>query len=57
MEDTFSNEAFYGLILALSAFFLATFLTPVYTYFAYKYKFWKKQKQTSSRGIFRRWRE
>ena len=50
MADTFSNEAFYGLILALSAFFLATFLTPVYTYFAYKYKFWKKQKQTTAMG-------
>ena len=50
MADTFSNEAFYGLILALSAFFLATFLTPVYTYFAYKYKFWKKQKKETTTG-------
>ena len=50
MEDTFNNEAFYGLILALSAFFLATFLTPIYTYFAYKYKFWKKQKKTTATG-------
>jgi len=50
MADTFSNETFYGLILALSAFFLATFLTPVYTYFAYKYKFWKKQKEVAATG-------
>lgn len=50
MLDTFSNETFYGLILALSAFFLATFLTPIYTYFAYKYKFWKKQKKTTVTG-------
>ena len=50
MADTFSNEAIYGLILALSAFFLATFLTPVYTYFAYKYKFWKKQKKETTTG-------
>ena len=50
MADTFSNEAFYGLILALSAFFLATFLTPVYTYFAYKYKLWKKQKKETTTG-------
>lgn len=50
MEDTFQNETFYGLILALSAFFLATFLTPIYTYFAYKYKFWKKQKQDTVTG-------
>lgn len=50
MADTLNNETFYGLILALSAFFLATFLTPVYTYFAYKYKFWKKQKQEAMTG-------
>lgn len=50
MQDTLNNETFYGLILALSAFFLATFLTPIYTYFAYKYKFWKKQKKTTLTG-------
>lgn len=50
MADTLNNEAFYGLILALAAFFLATFLTPIYTYFAYKYKFWKKQKKTTMTG-------
>lgn len=50
MEDTLNNETFYGLILALSAFFLATFLTPIYTHFAYKYKFWKKQKKTTATG-------
>ena len=50
MEDTFGNETFYGLILSLSAFFLATFLTPIYTHFAYKYKFWKKQKKDTVTG-------
>ena len=50
MTDTLNNETFYGLILALAAFFLATFLTPVYTYFAYKYKFWKKQKKETLTG-------
>ena len=50
MADTLNNETFYGLILALSAFFLATFLTPIYTYFAYKYKFWKKQKKDTVTG-------
>ncbi len=50
MIDTLSNETFYGLILALGAFFLATFLTPIYTYFAYKYHFWKKQKQKTITG-------
>lgn len=50
MEATLNNETFYGLILALSAFFLATFLTPIYTYFAYKYKFWKQQKKETTTG-------
>lgn len=45
-----SNETFYGLILALGAFLLAMFLTPIYTHFAYKYKFWKKQKKTTLSG-------
>ena len=45
-----SNEMFYGLILALGAFLLSMFLTPFYTHFAYKYKFWKKQKQTTAQG-------
>jgi phospho-N-acetylmuramoyl-pentapeptide-transferase len=45
-----SEETFFGLILALGAFLLAMFLTPIYTHFAYKYKFWKKQKQTTAQG-------
>ncbi len=50
MADTLNNEVFYGLILAVSSFCLATFLTPIYTYFAYKYKFWKKQKKETLTG-------
>ena len=45
-----NNEMFYGLVLTLGAFLLAMFLTPIYTYFAYKYKFWKKQKKTTADG-------
>ncbi len=41
---------FYGLLLALTAFLLSMLLTPVYTYVAYKYKFWKKQKKTTVDG-------
>ncbi len=44
------DELFFGLILALGAFLMATFLTPFYTHVAYKYKFWKKQKQTTAQG-------
>ena len=46
----FSGEMFYGLILALGAFLLAMFLTPIYTYFAYKNKWWKKQKKETLDG-------
>lgn len=50
MINNLSNEAFYGLILALGSFLLAMFLTPIYTFFAYKYKFWKKQKKETLQG-------
>jgi phospho-N-acetylmuramoyl-pentapeptide-transferase len=36
--------------LSVGAFLLAMLLTPVYTYFAYRYKFWKKQRTTSTTG-------
>ena len=45
-----SGEMFYGLVLALGAFLLSMFLTPIYTHFAYKYKWWKKQKKTTLSG-------
>lgn len=45
-----SGEMFYSLILALGAFLFGMFLTPIYTYFAYKYKWWKKQKKTAVDG-------
>ena len=49
-KATINHELFYGMILTLAAFLLAMFLTPIYTYFAYKYKFWKKQKKTAVDG-------
>jgi len=36
--------------LSVSAFLLAMLLTPVYTFLAYRYKFWKKQRTTSTTG-------
>ncbi len=45
-----SSEVFFGMILALGSFLLSMFLTPIYTYFAYKYKFWKKQKKETLTG-------
>lgn len=48
--NSLSEEAFYGLILALGAFLLAMFLTPFYTDIAYKHKWWKKQKKATAQG-------
>lgn len=46
------NSGLYTQIVLLSvaSFMLAMILTPVYTYIAYRYKFWKKQRQTSTTG-------
>ncbi|MBQ9020098.1 hypothetical protein IJ096_02135, partial [Candidatus Saccharibacteria bacterium] len=48
--NSLKGEAFYGLILALAAFFFSMFLTQIYTYFAYKHKWWKKQKEKTMDG-------
>ena len=45
-----NEEVFHGLLLALAGFLLSMFLTPFYTHFAYKYHFWKKQKQKTVDG-------
>lgn len=37
-------------ILSVLAFVLAMALTPVYTFLAYRYKFWKKQRTASTTG-------
>jgi phospho-N-acetylmuramoyl-pentapeptide-transferase len=37
-------------ILSVVAFLLAMFLTPIYTFLAYRYRFWKKQRSTSTTG-------
>lgn len=47
---TITEELTHTFMLGVAAFLLAMFLTPIYTYFAYKYKFWKKQRSTSTTG-------
>lgn len=37
-------------LLAVVAFLLAMALTPIYTFLAYRYRFWKKQRQVSTTG-------
>lgn len=36
--------------LSVCAFVLAMLWTPIYTFLAYRYRFWKKQRQTSTTG-------
>ena len=37
-------------LFSIVGFFLAMVLTPIYTYFAYKYKFWKRQRSAAVTG-------
>jgi phospho-N-acetylmuramoyl-pentapeptide-transferase len=37
-------------ILSVLAFVLAMFLTPIYTFVAYRFKFWKRQRTASTTG-------
>ena len=45
-----TNELISTTLLSVAAFILAMLLTPLYTYFAYRYKFWKRQRTTSTTG-------
>lgn len=45
-----TSELSVTFLLSVGAFLLAMILTPVYTYLAYRYKFWKKQRTTSTTG-------
>ena len=47
---TFTGEMSTMFILSVAAFLIAMILTPIYTTVAYKYKFWKKQRSTSTTG-------
>jgi phospho-N-acetylmuramoyl-pentapeptide-transferase len=46
----FTTELTGTFLLSVAAFLLAMLLTPFYTFMAYRYKFWKKQRQTSTTG-------
>ena len=45
-----NNNIGYELVLALGAFLLSMFITPIYTNFAYNHKLWKKQKSVAITG-------
>ena len=48
--DTLTTELIGTFLLSVIAFLLAMALTPFYTFLAYRYKFWKRQRQTSTTG-------
>jgi len=53
MDITLANltsELSGTFILSCAAFLLAMFMTPIYTFLAYRFKFWKKQRKTSTTG-------
>jgi len=45
-----NDELTQTFLLSVGAFFLAMFLTPIYTFVAYRFKFWKKQRMSSTTG-------
>lgn len=48
--QTMTSELVHIFILSVIAFLLSMALTPIYTFFAYRYRFWKKQRSTSTDG-------
>lgn len=45
-----TNEMTHVFLLSVGAFVLAMTLTPVYTFFAYRYRFWKRQRENAVTG-------
>lgn len=50
MIDISATELSTLLLLAGAGLLTAMLITPIYTYFAYKYKFWKKQREDDISG-------
>lgn len=50
MTPEFNSEVLRIFVLGFVAFVLSMILTPIYTFFAYKYKFWKRQRTASTTG-------
>lgn len=50
LQHVLTDDLTGTFILSVSAFVIAMLLTPLYTYVAYRYKFWKKQRSTSTTG-------
>lgn len=50
ITPAFNDAMMRTFILSVLAFLIAMALTPVYTFVAYKYKFWKRQRTESTTG-------
>lgn len=50
IEAAQSGDLTILFFLTTATFLLAMMLTPIYTFLAYKYRFWKKQRSTSTTG-------
>lgn len=48
--EQFTSELVATSLLSVGAFVLAMVLTPIYTYYAYRWRLWKKQRATSTSG-------
>lgn len=48
--EQFTSETTTILVLSIIAFIVAMLLTPLYTHFAYKYKWWKRPRTHSTTG-------
>ncbi|MDN5819611.1 MAG: phospho-N-acetylmuramoyl-pentapeptide-transferase [bacterium] len=48
--NSFTDQLIGIFMLSVIAFILGILLTPIYTWAAYKYEFWKKQRTTSTTG-------
>ena len=49
-QESMTADLIHVFLLSIGAFLFAMFLTPIYTFFAYRYKFWKQQRSTSTDG-------
>lgn len=50
VTQAFNDAVVRAFVLSILAFFLAMMMTPIYTFLAYRYKFWKRQRTASTNG-------
>lgn len=50
VNQAFNDAVVRSFVLSIVAFGLAMALTPIYTFVAYRYKFWKRQRTESTTG-------